>query len=338
MASLKDVAKLAGVSVGTVSRYLNEPHRIRARTRQKIEPAIEQLSYSPNSLARSLRRGKTGLIMVLVSEIGDPYYGDVIHGITRIADQNEFAVHVKEVSATGARPSQIDDIVLSRGADGVILLGGPAPFELSDGFRNRREHPPLVVGGEIVSGNLQQLPSVRIDNMAAAEDLTRYVVGLGHRRIGFMGGEPGPRLMRDREVGFRKALTAFGIPTPDELFVYGELVIAGARRATRRLMNLATPPTAIVCTNDEMAIGAMGEARALGLSIPADVSIVGFDDIRYAEVMEPPLTTVAQPASVIGERCVYRLMRAMDDPRSEHGVQIVPHQLIVRASAAPPRG
>lgn len=337
MVSLKDVARLAGVSVGTVSRYLNEPDRVQEKTREKIRPAIEQLNYSPNSLARSLRRGKTGLVMVLVWDIGDPYYGDLIHGAMRVAEVNGFAVHVKEVHAIHPNPADINDIVLSRAADGVILLGGPAPFDLSNNFLNRPEHPPVVVGGEVVTGTLQHLPSVRIDNVAAAEELTRYLTGLGHRRIGFMAGEEGSRLMDDREAGFRKALSALGIAPPRELFVFGDLVIEGARRATRKLMSLSEPPTAIVCANDEMAIGAMGEARALGLAVPRDLSIVGFDDIRYAEVMEPPLTTVAQPAAVIGERCFYRLLRAMADPESERGVHIVPHKLVIRGSAAAPR-
>lgn len=336
MTSLKDVAKLAGVAVGTVSRYLNKPERLRESTRQKIEPAIKALGYSPNSVARSLRRGKTGLVMVTCSVIGDPYFGDVIRGIDRIAQRNGFAVLVKEVPSVRWSSELVRDIILSRAADGVIVLGSISPFDLAHPDGEIR-YPPVVVGAEIVSTAMRRLPSVRIDNVAAAEQLTGFVVGLGHRRIAFMTGEQGSRMMDDREIGFRNVLAAHGIPIPSELFAYGDLIIEGGRKATQGLMRVAGPPTAIVCANDEMAFGAMAELRAMGLGVPEDVSIVGFDDVRYSEVMNPPLTTVAQPREEIGERCFHRLLSAMDDPLAETGVEIVPHKLMVRGSATAPR-
>ena len=214
MTSLKDVAKLAGVAVGTVSRYLNEPERLRESTRQKIEPAIKALGYSPNSVARSLRRGKTGLVMVTCSAIGDPYFGDVIHGIDRVAQRHGFAVLVKEVPSVRWSSEMVRDIILSRAADGVIVLGSISPFEFEAGADNEVRYPPVVVGAEIVSKAMQRLPSVRIDNVAAAEELTRFLVGLGHRRIAFMTGEQGSHMMDDREIGFRNVLAAHGIPIP----------------------------------------------------------------------------------------------------------------------------
>lgn len=337
MTSLKDVAKLAGVAVGTVSRYLNEPERLRESTRQKIQPAIKALGYSPNSVARSLRRGKTGLVMVTCWSIGDPYFGDVIRGIERVAQRHGFAVLVKEVPSVRWSSALVRDIILSRAADGVIVLGSISPFDMEEGADSEVRYPPVVVGAEMVSMAMQRLPSVRIDNVAAAEELTRFLVDLGHRRIAFMTGEPGSHMMDDREIGFRNVLAAHGVPVPSELFAYGDLIIQGGRKATQTLMNLSEPPTAIVCANDEMAIGAMAELRAMGLTVPQDVSIVGFDDIRYAELMNPRLTTVAQPREEIGERCFHRLVRAMDDPAAETGVEIVPHKLVVRDSAAAPR-
>lgn len=328
---------MAGVAVGTVSRYLNEPERLRESTRRKIEPAIAVLGYSPNSVARSLRRGKTGLVMVTCSAIGDPYFGDVIHGIDRAAQKHGFAVLVKEVPSVRWSSAEVRDIILSRAAGGVIVLGCISPFELEGGGGGSR-YPPVVVGAEIVSTAMRQLPSVRIDNVAASEELTRYLVDLGHRRIAFMSGEQGSHMMDDREIGFRTVLAARGIPIARELLTYGDLIISGGRRATRAMMSRADPPTAIVCANDEMAIGAIVEARSMGLTVPGDVSIVGFDDIRYAEVTDPPLTTVAQPREEIGERCFLRLLRAMENTAAETGVEVVPHRLVIRKSAAPPRG
>lgn len=337
MTSLKDVAKLAGVAVGTVSRYLNQPDRLRESTRRKIEPAIRALGYSPNSVARSLRRGKTGLVMVTCWAIGDPYFGDVIRGIERIAQRHGFAVLVKEVPSVRWPSALVREIILSRSVDGVIVLGSISPFDLQAGTDGEVRYPPVVVGAEIVSMAMQQLPSVRIDNVAAAKEVTQYLIDLGHRRIAFMTGEPGSHLMDDREIGFRSVLVAHGIAMPGEFFAYGDLIIDGGRKATRKLIGLPQPPTAIVCANDEMAIGAMAELRTMGLTVPDDVSIVGFDDIRYAEVMNPPLTTIAQPREEIGRRCFLRLLGAMANPAAETGVEIVPHKLIVRDSATSPR-
>jgi LacI family repressor for deo operon, udp, cdd, tsx, nupC, and nupG len=299
MTSLKDVARMAGVAVGTVSRYLNEPERLRESTRRRIEPAIAALGYSPNSVARSLL--------------------------------------VKEVPSVRWSSAEVRDIILSRAADGVVVLGCISPFDFEGGGGESR-YPPVVVGAEIVSTAMRQLPSVRIDNVAASEELTRYLVDLGHRRIAFMSGEQGSHMMDDREIGFRTVLAARGIPIPRELLAYGDLIITGGRRATRAMMSRADPPTAIVCANDEMAIGAIVEARSMGLTVPGDVSIVGFDDIRYAEVTDPPLTTVAQPREEIGERCFLRLLHAMENTAVETGVEVVPHRLVIRKSAAPPRG
>jgi LacI family repressor for deo operon, udp, cdd, tsx, nupC, and nupG len=337
MTSLKDVAKLAGVAVGTVSRYLNEPHRLRESTRRKIEPAIVALDYSPHSVARSLRRGRTGLVLVSVSALGNPYFADVIRGIDQVDRHHGFVTFVKEVPPGRWSPALVRDLILSRAADGVIVLGSDSPFEAESGGKPDTGHPPVVVGSELVSLAMRMLPSVRIDNVAAAKEMTQFLIDLGHRNIAFMTGAQGSHMMDDREVGFRDALVAEGIPVREHWFAYGDLMIAGGRRAVRQLMVGPEPPTAIVCGNDEMAIGAIAELRAMGLKVPDDVSIVGFDDIRYAEAMDPPLTTIAQPREELGERCFIRLLHLMDDPASESGVEIIPHRLVVRRSAAAPR-
>ncbi|MBH0239889.1 LacI family DNA-binding transcriptional regulator [Methylobrevis albus] len=337
MSSLKDVARLAGVSVGTVSRYLNDPEHVREKTRNVIETAVQSLNYSPNAVARSLRRGRTSLVMVVVWAVGDPFYGDVIHGISEAAARKGYSIYIKEVHSTQMVPSSLDDIVLSRQADGVILLGGPSPFDVSEDFRTAPGTPPVVVAGEIAIRALSGLPAVRIDNLKAATDITRFLLGLGHKSVAFMSGEPGSILMIDREEGFRRALREAGLPLPDDYFTHGDLTIAGARRATRELLGQATPPTALICANDEMAIGAIAEARSLGLSVPDDLSVVGFDDIRYADVISPRLTTVGQPASLIGEQSFGQLWRLLQAGELKARTMIVPHRLVVRDSAAPPR-
>lgn len=336
MTSIRDVAQHAGVSNGTVSRYFHEPERVHKDTRKRIQQAIEQLDYSPNTLARNFRLGKTKLILVMVWTIGDPFYGDVLTGITRVAKQRGYHIHIREVASGSLSNHDLNDIVTSRQADGIIVLGGAAPFRRDDVQSQFAAHPAIVVCGETADPELHHYPRVQIDGFAAAREVTSYLIGLGHRRIAFMRGEPGSSLVQDRETGYRAAMEDAGIDVLDEWFAEGNLIISDARRATRQLMNSDITPSAIVCANDEMALGTMAELQAMQLKVPDDVSVVGFDNTRYAEVSNPPLTTVAQPAQDIGETGMYRLLQAIRDPTSEVGLVHLPHRLIIRQSTGAP--
>jgi LacI family repressor for deo operon, udp, cdd, tsx, nupC, and nupG len=196
----------------------------------------------------------------------------------------------------------------------------------------------MVIGCETVSADLAAYPSVHIDNVAAAREATQYLISQGHRRIAFIYGQEESLLTKDREDGYRAAMQEAGLPIESGWVLEGKLTIEGAISATRRLLKHRQRPTAIFCANDEMAMGCMHELRRAGLRIPADMSVVGFDDTRYAEIQSPPLTTVRQPAEEIGERVIHRLLREIEEGKS-HGpeAEIVPHRLIIRQSAAPPR-
>ena len=333
----QDVARLAGVSIGTVSRYLNDPDMVRPETRAIVRDAVATLHYSPNALARNLRRGRTNLVMVIVWAVGDPFYGDLIHGIAEAAERRGFSVYIKESNSVHMTPADLSDILLSRQADGVILLGGPSPFEAAGDYSTAAQYPPVVVAGEVAVPSMRGLPAVRVDNFKAATDIVRYVIGLGHKRIAFIGGEPDSLLLEEREAAYRQAMLDAGLTVPSEYVTYGDLVIEGARRVTRDLLNLRAPPTAIVCGNDEMALGTMAEARTKGLEVPRDLSVVGFDDIRYAEIANPRLTTVGHPAHLIGEQSFNLLWRLLQEPATDARLSLVPHRLVIRDSAAPPR-
>ncbi len=152
-----------------------------------------------------------------------------------------------------------------------------------------------------------------------------------------MSGEADSLLMEDREAGFRHVMAEAGLNVRPEYLVYGDLVIEGARRVTRDLVNLDQPPTAIVCANDEMAIGTMAELRASGRDVPGDISVAGFDDIRYADVMNPRLTTVGHPASLIGEQSFHLLWRLLQNPTADRTMPMLPHRLVIRDSVAAPK-
>lgn len=338
--SIKNVAKLAGVSTATVSRYLNNPEQVKERTRAKVQAVIDETGYAPNTLARNFRRGRTSLIVVVLPTVGDPFLENVMHGIWRVADEKGYSILIRDTQSNSHEFDEYTDMVFSKQADGILLLASISPFEepagkvKSKGKPVAKAHPPIVLGLESVTTELNQFPSVRVDNITAAADGTHYLIQLGHEQIGFIAGKRNSLLTHDREKGYRKAMRNAKLPVASGWVVEGEQTLEGARRATRRLLSHKDCPTAIFCANDEMALGAAHEIKSAGLRVPEDISLIGFDDIRYAEVMDPPLTTIAQPAEEIGERTMRRLCQAIESGDADNEPEIVPHKLIVRKSTA----
>ena len=228
-------------------------------------------------------------------------------------------------------------MLVSRQTDGIILLASMSPFGTEILSATSRRRLPIVIGCETVSPELSDFPSVHIDNVVAAREATNYLIAMGHKRVALIYGQETSLLTRDREYGYRAAMREASLPIEEGWVVEGELTLYGAIRATRNLLGHEHRPTAIFCANDEMAIGALHAIKSAGLTVPGDISLVGFDDIRYAEVLDPPLTTIGQPAEEIGERVMYRLCREIDDERAgTQEPEIVPHKLIVRQSVCPP--
>jgi LacI family repressor for deo operon, udp, cdd, tsx, nupC, and nupG len=333
MASIKDVAKQAGVSNGTVSRYFHQPERVHVETRNKIRDAVEQLGYAPNASAQNFRLGNTGIILILTSSIGDAFYGDVIAGVTRVANLKGYGVRVQEVQPGKLEPGELDRIAASRQADGIIVLGDAGPFPASRKLEERRNRPAIVVCGETSDPELLAYPRFQIDGFASALEMTNFLIGLGHRYIGFMRGEIASINLHERESGYRAAMEQAGLLVDEDWLCNGEFTIEQSRRAISDFLAAKQRPTALICANDEMAFGAMAEFQSRGLNVPQDISVVGFDNTRYADVSNPPLTTIAQPAQEIGERGMHCLFQAIKGEAPKTSVAYLNHRLIVRKSA-----
>lgn len=336
--SIKDVARLAGVSIATVSRCINEPDRVRLNTREKVQTAIEQTGYSPNTLAQSFRRGKTHVIMVVLPSVGDPFFTEVMKGIREVATANGYSLLINETQFNTITADEIGSIVVSRQSDGIILLAAMSPFGTRVLSAKNQRALPMVIGCETVSPELRNYPGIHIDNISAAREATNYLLGLGHEKIAFVYGEHRTLLTMDRERGYREAMAEAGRVIDSGWVVKGSLTLDGAIRATEGLLAHPNPPTAIFCANDEMAMGCLHAVKSAGLDVPRDISVIGFDDNRYAKVTDPPLTTVAQPAEEIGQKVMERLLEEIENGRSKDTVaEIVPHELVIRSSAAAPR-
>ncbi len=337
--SIKEVAKLAGVSIATVSRCINNPEKVTEKTRIKVQDAILTTGYSPNTLAQNFRRGRTNIVMVVLPSIGVPFFSAVMRGIHAAARAKGYSVLIQETPLDSMTADEIGAMLVSNQTDGIILLASISPFGTEVLSAKSKQRLPIVIGCETISPELADFPSVHIDNIAAARDATNYLLAQGHQRIGMICGTESSLLTKDRELGYRNAMKQANLPVEDGWVVEGNLTISGARQATRNLMNHAHRPTAIFCANDEMAIGSLHEVKSAGLRVPEDISIIGFDDIRYAEVTDPPLTTIGQPAEEIGERVMYRLCRRIEGGEiNGTEPEIVPHRLVIRQSVSRPGG
>lgn len=337
MSSIKDVAKIAGVSIATVSRFVNTPDQVRAQTAKRVAQAIEKTGYAPNKLARDFRVGKTQQIMVVIPSIGIPFFEPIMRGVRRVADSVGYHILVKETAYNSLEFDDFTRLIMSKQTDGIILLSTLSPFQ-EPNINHVSNHPPIILGLENVAEELKDFPCVCIDNVAAAREATEFLINMGHIDIGFLYGSPYPEaaLGLAREAGFRSALAAANLELNEQWRIDGKLSLRGGRQAARRLLEVETLPTAVFCANDEMAMGAIHEFKQAGLRVPQDISIVGFDDMRYAEVCDPPLTTIAQPAEEIGERSMARLLMSINGEETNTGNEIIPHRLIVRKSTAAP--
>lgn len=331
---MKDVARLAGVSTATVSRILNSPDAGRPETRRRVAAAVKKLGYEPNVSARNLRINRTATIIVVLPDINNPFFSFIVRGIEDVAHEQGFSVLLCNTDNDLQRELQYTKIIGRRGADGAIFLTARVS---SPHILKMAERVPVVLACEYIDGAVSQ---VSIDNVGAAMDATRHLIQLGHRRIAYVNGPPDVILSRDRLRGYTLALQQAGLPVLEELIAPGTFYLESGVEAARRLLGLPEPPTAVFCANDEMAIGFIRAAEAMGRRVPDDVAVVGFDDIRFASFYRPALTTVAQPMYEIGRRAAQLLLDQVGGKADGPQSIVLPHRLVVREScggAAPAR-
>lgn len=332
--TIKEVAQLAGVSIATVSRCLNEPERAGAETLARVRSAVAQLGYTPNLLAQNFRRGRSNIVMVVVPQIGLPLFEDVLNGIKSVLG-NRYSLVITEAAANSQPSGNFIDLLISKQVEGVILLASLLPF--SPQLVAANQALPLVVGLEPLTDDIEKLPGVHIDNFQASLEATRYLIDLGHRAIAFVSGAADSLITRDRQRGFVAAMAEAGLPVPDAFLHHSDLTLSGGAIAAQYLLRQAQRPTAIFCANDDMALGVLSAARRLKIDVPSQLSVMGFDDTCYAEVSNPALSTVHQPARDIGARVAQRLLQEIEKPAaSALLVETLPHKLVIRESTRRP--
>lgn len=334
MSTIQKVASAAKVSTATVSRVLSNPAIVAEATRCKVLTAVKALEYSPNAAAKSLRTLRTGKLLVTMPDIANPFFSLIIQGIEEAAQSERYAVLLGDTRHAPDREERYALMLQRKEADGLIFLGHRLPKTLAAWMRDRSAIAPVVNGCEF-SPRLG-VPSAHIDNAAAAAEAMDHLYALGHRSIGLVTGPLVSPLSRDRLRGAMSRAEAQGAKQQLTV-VRGDFSIDSGIAAATQLLARENPPTAVFCFNDEMAIGVMHHARQCGLSVPDDLSVVGFDDISFSRYWVPALTTVSQPMRDIGRETVRLLLEILRDGSSKPASVTLPHKLIIRSSTAVPR-
>ena len=330
--TLTDVARLARVSTATASRALSNPALVSEATRRSVLHAAKRAGYRPNLLARSLRKQQAHAIVVLVPALENPFYPEIIRGMEAAAREREYSLMLGLTLFDEAVETSYVELVRNQRADGILVLDGGLQHLLD---AEGRFQVPSVQVIERLPG--VEMPWVGIDDKAASVKATRHLINLGHKRIGHIAGLPRCSVTPVRIAGYRSALKAAGIGFDPRLVETGDFLLASGEAAAQRLMALPEPPTAIFCGNDDSALGAMRHLRSLGLKVPRDVSIVGFDDTHLAATSEPPLTTIRQPRHDIGRSAMTMLLDILAGIPDVATQITLPVDLILRESTAPPR-
>ncbi|MBD8621305.1 substrate-binding domain-containing protein [Pseudomonas sp. CFBP 13727] len=329
MSNIREVARLAGVSVATVSRALKSPERVLLATRERVNAAVEQAGYRPNLMAVQFRSRRTFNLVILVPHIANSFFARVISGAQKAAQSAGYRVLLCDTLGCEATEREYADLVHAHQADGVLQLRAYDPFASTT---HVADLPPIVNACEILEGGRH--PTVSLDNHGAARAVTEHLLALGHRRVGLINGPATSPLTRDRRAGYEAAMRAAGITPDAKLICPGDFSLKAGYNGALQLLGMPERPTALFCESDEMAIGALKRIKEMGLRVPQDVSLAGFDDIELAAYCDPPLTTIAQPAECFGQHAVDMLISLIEKRPLEVRHVTLPHSLVVRQSTA----
>jgi len=329
--TIVDVAREAGVSYATVSRVINNKGYINPETREKVLRAVTKLGYVVNQQARSLAGGRSQVVGLLVRDLGTSYIGEIIHGIDEELANASYDLMLYTTHRRKTRESTYVATLTQGLADGLLLVLPREPGAYIETLR-RRGFPYVLIDHQGID---EAGPSVGATNRQGGYDATRYLIELGHRRIGFITGSLDLGCSIDRMAGYHAALTEFGLPVDPALIREGDFMQPAGYTGARDLLALQQRPTAIFASNDVSAFGVMEAVRDCGLRIPEDISIVSFDDIPQASHVNPPLTTVRQPLEQMGRVATRMLLETIADRQRPAARVELPTELVIRASCRP---
>jgi LacI family transcriptional regulator len=330
MATVRDVAKQAGVAPITVSRVVNNSGYVSEETRARVEAAIADMGYVPNVLARSLRSRRTDTLALILTDISNPFWTTVVRGVEDAASNAGFNVILCNTDESEAEQDKYLRVLLQKQVDGVLLV--PARSALEPIQFVQSQDTPVVVLDRLIPD--VQADTVHCDSEGGAHQLTRLLLSLGHRRIAVLSGPQGVSTAEDRVAGYQRALKEAGLDVDPALVYYGQFSLESGYTMTQRVLAATPRPSGLFAGNNFIAIGALRALRDAGLQVPEDLALVGFDDLPADLVVDPFLTVVAQPAYEMGRRATELLLARLSGEAPEAYQEIVlPTELIVRQSS-----
>lgn len=326
--TMRDVAELAGVSKTTVSHVINETRFVEDGTKQRVMKAITELGYRPSLVARSLTTKRTETIGLIVSEISNYFFAEVLRGIEDVLMPESYALLVCNTAEVLKREKHYLDILMRQRVDGIIAAATSQRWGVLSEVEV--QHIPVVFVDRVFEG--LDGPFVGVDNVRGAYLGTSHLLECGHRRIGILAGFQRLSTMRERLSGFRQALEEHSVPLPEEWVITSSLSIEGGRGAMRQLLSLSDRPTALFVNNNLLSLGALLAINELGLRCPEDIALVGFDDHPWAVVSNPPLTVVRQPAQKLGQVAAEILLGLIDGEEPPASRIALDCELVLRQS------
>jgi len=332
--TINEIAREADVSIATVSRFFNQPSKVKGHTRERVSAVIERHHYVSHGLAGGLASRRSRLLGLVIPTVTNSIYASSTQAIHHAAQEAGYTVLVGVSDFSAAREAELIHQLISRRVEGLILTGeqrAPATYE-----KIVRNHCPFVITWK--RSTSRDHPSVSFDNVKATRTVIDHLLGLGHRRIGFACGRTdlNDRALQ-RRTTFERRLKDVGIEPDPELIFECSFEFVEGRAAMQRMLQLRRPPTAVFCANDILAIGALSQCREVGLSVPADMAIAGFDDLPIAQYITPMLTTVRVPAHEMGSSAARRLIFAIENGEPVRPLELLT-DLVIRESTAAPRG
>lgn len=332
MATIDDVAKRAQVSVGTVSRVINNIGLVKKETAERVRRAVKELHYTPNLAARNLRRNESRIILMLAPNFTNPYYSRILSGICDMSRKMGYITLVYNTYDTlSLKEEALTDLIKTNHVDGTIILA----INHNDRWLDKyKDEYPIVQCSEYVSGS--QLPHISVDNYTAAYETVRYLIDRGHTNIAFVGSKNQFHSTKRRYDGYRQALLDAGIQPRDDWKAEGSVDYAfqSGLLAARQVLQAAKRPTAVFCVSDVLALGVIAQAVEFGLRVPEDLSVTGFDDVDYTAMFHPHLTTVRIPCYDLGKQAMLLLQQHMQRVEGRQSAVYLPHQLIQRESVS----
>ena len=335
--TLNDIAALAGVSVSTVSRVLNQKaskYRISTETEELILEAAKKLNYRPNLIARGLRLKKTDTLGVIAPDVSNPFFAYIIKRIQNIAHNLGYSIVVCNTDENLDQEIEHVNVLYRNRVDGLIAM--PVGQEYSHYLEWNDKGRPLVLLDRCFDE--VKASSVVVDNYTGSFEAIEHLMGFGHRRIAFIQGLPGTYTNNERLRGYRDALCSRGLDVDEALIVGGDFREENGYMETKLLLTSPNAPTAIFATSDLITLGALKAISEEGLDIPGDISLIMFDDFEFAPYMKCPITAVRQPKEMMGEMAVKLLVEELNSERRDGRRVVLKTKLIVRESVAAPRG